>query len=85
MHYHVRIVYQYKYQIVWIQIRAVYCVGTVEPHTYFLGISDFNRANADCIYGRIVASCGREVTVIGRCLYISKKLKCISVAGVCIQ
>ena len=31
-----------------------FLVGTVEPHTFFLGISDLNRANAECIYGRVV-------------------------------
>ena len=40
--------------IVYIRLLETDCVGTVEPHTYFLGISDFHRANAECIYGKVV-------------------------------
>ena len=40
--------------IVYIGLLETDCVGTIEPHTYFLGISDLNRANAACIYGRVV-------------------------------
>ena len=44
----------YQNLIVYIGLLETDCVGTVEPHTYFLGISDLNRANAECIYGRVV-------------------------------
>ena len=38
--------------IVYISLLETDYVGTVEPHTYFLGISDLNRTNAECIYVR---------------------------------
>ena len=30
------------------------CVGTIDPHTYFLGIRDLPKANAESIHNKVV-------------------------------
>ncbi|XP_045172112.2 uncharacterized protein LOC123534103 [Mercenaria mercenaria] len=34
--------------------------GTVEPHTYFLGINQLNRANSESIFGKVLEMFGKK-------------------------
>ena len=62
--------------IVYIGLLETDCVGTVEQHTYFLGISDLNRANAECIYGRVVDMLAQKgIKIDGLCCVSTEKTK----------
>lgn len=46
--------------ITYVRILETDAFGTVAPHTYFLGIDELYRANAESIFGKVIGMLGKK-------------------------